>query len=109
MKYVYYFLILVFVAFAGVQYNDPDSALWILLYLLPIFFIWRKIKGTQPNETLYFVGLMYIFWAINQFPPEWEGLTLDAMGMKTINIELGRESLGLGFTGLVLWVLTFLK
>jgi hypothetical protein len=52
---------------------------------------------------------MYIFWAINQFPPEWEGLTLDAMGMKTINIELGRESLGLGFTGLVLWVLTFLK
>jgi hypothetical protein len=34
---------------------------------------------------------------------------LNTMGMKTINIELGRESLGLGFTALVLFLVSFLK
>jgi membrane-bound ClpP family serine protease len=50
-----------------------------------------------------------LLWAANQFPVEWEGVRLNAMGMKTINIELGRESLGLGIAGISVWIIGLLK
>ncbi len=109
MKYVYYFLMLVFVYFTVVQYNDPDPWLWIPTYLFPIYLLIQKSKGKLAGGTLFLVAIPYLFWAINQFPPEWEGVMLNTMGMKTINIELGRESLGLGFTALVLFLVSFAK
>jgi membrane-bound ClpP family serine protease len=108
-KVLYYLLILIFVLFAAVQYNDPDPTIWIILYLIPIYLIYLKMNS-NPQRNLYLViGLLYMLWAINQFPPAWEGLTLNAVGMKTLNIELGRESLGLGFTALIVWVLAFFE
>ena len=109
MKYVYYFLMLMFLCFAAVQFNDPDPLLWIPTYLFPIYLFFQRSKGNLSGSTLLLVGIPYLFWAINQFPPEWEGVMLNTMGMKTINIELGRESLGLGFTALVLFLVSFLK
>lgn len=35
MRYVLMLLGLLMVAFAAVQYNDPDALLWIVLYLVP--------------------------------------------------------------------------
>jgi hypothetical protein len=104
-KFLKYTLSIIFIFFAGVQYNDPDPIIWIPVYLVPIALVfYKKDKG------LYFlIGCIYFLWAANQFPPEWEGLTLNEVGMKTINIELGRESLGLAFTGLVVWLMSFIK
>jgi hypothetical protein len=35
MRYVHIVLGLLMVAFAAVQYNDPDALLWIVIYLIP--------------------------------------------------------------------------
>lgn len=109
MKYVYYILMLVFMYFTAVQYNDPDPWLWIPTYMFPIYLLFQKSRGKLSGNALFLIGIPYLFWAINQFPPEWEGVMLNTMGMKTINIELGRESLGLGFTALVLFLISFSK
>lgn len=109
MKYIYYAIILLFVYFTVVQYNDPDPWLWIPTYLFPIYLIYQKMNGKLEGKTLILVAIPYLFWAINQFPPEWEGVMLDEMGMKTLNIELGRESLGLGITVIILAVLGLIK
>jgi hypothetical protein len=35
MRYVHIVLGMLMVAFAAVQYNDPDALLWIVIYLVP--------------------------------------------------------------------------
>lgn len=106
-KIIKYFFTLLFLFFAAVQYNDPDPIVWIPTYLLPILLLWKKGKR---DRIMYFgFGLIYLLWAANQFPAEWEGVRLNAMGMKTINIELGRESLGLGIAGISVWIFGLLK
>jgi len=35
MRYVHIVLGVLMVAFAAVQYNDPDALLWIVIYLIP--------------------------------------------------------------------------
>ncbi|MFN3589546.1 MAG: transmembrane 220 family protein [Spirosomataceae bacterium] len=92
-----------FSLFAFVQLNDPDPLIWIFIYLIPVFVfnaqLLRRGMGTFGQITL---GLVYVLWAAEQFPPEWEGVLLDSMAMKTLNIELGRESLGLAMVGFCL-------
>jgi len=85
--------VLLMVLSAAVQYNDQDPYLWIGAYLTVAFAGYRKIKGKK--DTYWIAALAFAFWAWNQFPPEWEGVLLNDVGMKTLNIELGRESLGL--------------
>lgn len=101
-KVIYYFFIILFLLFAAVQYNDPDGWLWILLYLGVAYSCYRGMlfKGDQVSYLL--MALFIFLWAANQFPPQWEGVMLDAMGMKTLNIELGRESLGLGICSIAM-------
>ena len=106
-KIIKYFFTLLFLFFAAVQYNDPDPIIWIPIYLLPILLLWKK--GRRDKIMFFAVGLIYLLWAANQFPAEWEGVRLNAMGMKTINIELGRESLGLGIAGISVWIIGLLK
>lgn len=98
-----------FVYFTFVQYNDPDPWLWMPTYLFPIYLIIQKMNAKLDGKTLMLVSIPYLFWAINQFPPEWEGVMLNTIGMKTLNIELGRESLGLGITSIALMLVSFFK
>ncbi|RFS14277.1 transmembrane 220 family protein [Emticicia sp. C21] len=98
-----------FVYAALVQYNDPDPYVWIPTYLIPVFLCYHKLQGKGESIVYFAIGLLYMMWSINQFPPEWEGIRLNEMGMKTINIELGRESLGLGVCAIAVWVCALLK
>ncbi len=107
MKIVKYILILIFVLFAAVQYNDPDVFLWIFVYLFPAFLIFRSFQNPGIESSFIYVAFVYLLWAINVFPPAWEGVLLNQAGMKTLNIELGRESLGLGFVAIVLGFVGF--
>jgi hypothetical protein len=99
-----------FLLFALVQLNDPDPLIWIFIYLIPVFVfntqLLRKGMGTFGQITL---GFVYLVWAAEQFPPEWEGVLLDTMAMKTMNIELGRESLGLAMVGVCLMITARIK
>ncbi|WP_435356197.1 transmembrane 220 family protein [Emticicia sp. SJ17W-69] len=108
-KVVLWFFIIVFLYFTGVQYNDPDPYVWIPTYLIPVFLCYYKLQGKGEKVMYFTVGLLFLMWAINQFPPAWEGVLLNQLGMKTLNIELGRESLGLGCCTIAMWVCAALK
>ena len=104
MKYLLYTLIVIYTLSAAVQYNDPDPMVWILSYLVPAGLCYYRSLG-KGDRVLYFsVGLVYLLWAINQFPPQWEGLMFEHLRMKTLNVELGRESLGLGMCAAGMWI-----
>lgn len=98
---------LVFVVFAAVQYNDPDPAVWIPIYLYLTVLSVLFYRGQVPVWLIWVSALAYLAGALYMWPEHWEGVALQN-GMKTIFIEQGRESLGLGigFVTLVLYGLT---
>lgn len=104
MKFLHYFFIVLFLLFAAVQYNDPDPLIWIPLYLIPAFMVFQAIKNNVSKDAFLYAGLVYLLYGISLYPPEWEGLTLNSAGMKTMNIELGRETFGLIIVAVILFV-----
>lgn len=73
MRYVLMLLGLLMVAFAAVQYNDPDALLWIVIYLVPA--AWAFAAAFRPlgvrtlaGERLLWattaigVGAMVFYW-----------------------------------------------
>src|SRR5688572_8914674 len=92
---------LLFLAFAAVQYNDPDVLVWVIAYLVPAYVSFLAFRNRFNKELIWVVLIAAIAGAITFFPyGHFEGVALDH-GMKTMNIELARESLGLGVVALV--------
>ena len=87
---------LLFLFFAAVQYNDPDWLVWIYAYLLPAYISFSAFRNRFNKGLILAVSIAALFGAITFFPyGHFEGVALKH-GMKTIEIELARESLGLG-------------
>jgi hypothetical protein len=97
----------VFVVFAVLQYNDPDPYLWIPIYLYAALLSVLYYRGRVSRTLLLVSAALFLAGAIYMWPAVWEGVELQN-GMKTANIEFGRESLGLGliFVTLVIYALT---
>jgi len=91
----------VFLVFAVLQYNDPDPIIWIPIYLYMVLLSVWYYRGGVPNALLLVSAAVYLAGAIYLWPAHWEGVQLQN-GMKTVNIEHGRESLGLGLCVLTL-------
>ncbi|MEX0273302.1 MAG: transmembrane 220 family protein [Flavobacteriaceae bacterium] len=92
-----------FVYAAVVQFNDPDATMWVVLYgvasLASILFAMGRLKFVWALILMVvFLGLAVYHW-----PEQFEGVALQE-GMKTMNIELGRESLGMGISAVVMGV-----
>lgn len=92
-----------FIYAAIVQFNDIDAILWIALYSVAamgsaLFVLDRLKKHWAMILAVVYMGLAIYFW-----PSNFEGVGLQD-GMKTINIELGRESLGMGICSLMMFV-----
>ena len=84
-----------FVLFAALQYNDPDPQVWVPIYG---FAAMACIMAYAQIGKAWFFGLMALIYAVAaayQWPPAFEGFLLNEIGMKTVNIELARESGGL--------------
>ncbi|MER3376556.1 MAG: transmembrane 220 family protein [Allomuricauda sp.] len=86
-----------------VQFNDPDALKWILIYLVAavasVLFLLKKLKSVIYFILMaFFLVLFVIYW-----PETYEGVQLDH-GMKTVNIEEGRESLGSLIAAIVMLV-----
>ncbi|MEZ0485173.1 transmembrane 220 family protein [Fibrella aquatica] len=99
---------IVFVLFAGVQYNDPDPQIWVPIYG---FAAMACIMAYARIGQVWFFGLMALIYgvvAIYQWPPAFEGFVLNEMGMKTVNIELAREAGGLAICALAMGIMAFL-
>jgi len=90
---------------AAVQYNDPDSFLWILIYsgaaLLSLGFVFDKIKYT----ILLFVGIVCLVGFLYLYPSDFQGFDLNDGDIKTV--ELGREAFGLLIISVVMLLLGF--
>ncbi|WP_234734883.1 transmembrane 220 family protein [Tellurirhabdus bombi] len=99
---------LLFILFAVFQYNDPDPGLWISIYLFAAAACFMALSQAVKPWFYLIAGGIYLVAAYLQWPPVFEGFTLDELGMKTINIELARESGGLAICSLVMFVMAVL-
>jgi len=85
---------------AYVQLNDPDPGTWVSIYgvaaLGSLLFALGRLKS--------WVGLLmaigFVVGAFMYWPESFEGVRFGE-GMANMNIERGRESLGLAITSLV--------
>ena len=103
MKFLHGLLALMFLAFTGLQFNDPDPLLWISIYgamvvtcVMAIFKMYNKIA-------MVILAVSYIVYCIFLWPgvTEWlaqenKGVLFDdVMKMEHLYIEEAREFLGL--------------
>jgi hypothetical protein len=88
------FLFIMFLAFAALQYNDPDPIVWIAIYgfaaLASLLVLFNKINKYIILTSIFF----YISAAAYIWPGTYEGITMPMSGHKP-HIEEARESLGL--------------
>lgn len=108
LRYFSLFMALVFIYFAVVQYNDPDPHIWIPIYLYAMVLSFLYFRNQGNKIILLVSAVVYLAGAIYMWPEQWEGVALQN-GMKTVNIEEGRESLGLAVVAITLLIygLTF--
>lgn len=93
---------LLFVVGAAVQYNDPDSLQWIVIYILAaigsLVFVFNKLRFAVALlvAAVCFVGFVYLY------PENFQGFDLNDGDIKTV--ELGREAFGLLIIGIVYFI-----
>ena len=93
MDYLCIAFSLMFCYFAYLNFNDPDWPVWVAIYFaaaavcLLAFF---RIANVYVDGGLI---LFYIIYSIKNWPEKWEGIRMPMS--HSINIERGRESLGL--------------
>ncbi|MFK7806787.1 MAG: transmembrane 220 family protein [Saprospiraceae bacterium] len=101
MKIVNIILGILFALFAAVQYNDPDSWNWILLYLFVAVVSFAAAKGRYNKMVLVIAMLGMLAWMLYLLPGfiNWlqSGMPTIVDEMKTTkpHIEIVREFLGL--------------
>jgi ABC-type maltose transport system permease subunit len=112
MKYISLLLFLMFLLFAGWQYNDPDPILWIPIYGIAAYCALMAYLGKSNKEMLIILVLISAAAALNSWlqMTAWEGVITEGLAMKTVNQELAREALGLGICSIsFLFFLSFTK
>jgi hypothetical protein len=103
IRYAFWPLAVVFIAFAALQLNDPDPVLWVALYLVPAAVAAAVATGRRvPQSVAWALALGYLALAAWWWPTRFDGLT-GPMNPGT-TVEEGREALGLliGALGLAL-------
>ena len=110
MKITYWVLSVVFALFALVQYNDPDPQVWMPIYGIAVVACLSIFFDKAPRKYVFFIMAgAYFLAAFQQWPPQYEGVFWGEMKMRSMNIELARESLGLAISGLGMLIMAFLR
>lgn len=111
MKIVKIILLVIYVLFAVVQFNDPDPLYWILIYSVTALFLLLNLFGWHNKIILglfiiagVLLSLQYIGGVIDYFSAEDMGAIADKMHYDRPYIELTREFFGLwiAIAGLIL-------
>lgn len=93
---------LLFISFAALQYNDPDTAVWVAIYLvaatLSVLAAYRKV----PLLILGVACAAFLIGAVYMWPEKYEGLEVGGGDIK--NIEEAREALGLLLIAIVMFI-----
>jgi Transmembrane family 220, helix len=105
MKILNIVLVLLFVLFAAVQYNDPDPHVWIPIYLYPAAVSIYSLIG-KYNKTFILIGLIPTALFMLSYIPDFinwikmgEPSIVETMKAEKPYVELTRE-----FGGLVICV-----
>ena len=67
MKAFNIFFIMVFIASAALQYNDPDPVLWMSLYMMGAFICYRSMRKKYNPFVFLAALLIYIPYAFYLF------------------------------------------
>ncbi|MFK8082029.1 MAG: transmembrane 220 family protein [Granulosicoccus sp.] len=112
MRYASIVLMCLMLLFMGVQYNDPDGLMWMVIYAVPACwcavagFWWRAFDHAATQwalacSILAALGGIFLFWPLT--PRFW---TKDVW----YNVETAREGMGLMIvTGVLLFVFFSLR
>jgi hypothetical protein len=104
MKILNALLALMFMGFAFLQVNDPDPALWILIYGAMAVMSVMAIFQVYNKRALWLLGVGFIVYCFILWPgvaewlrqeDRWGVLFDDVMKMEYVYIEESREFLGL--------------
>lgn len=106
-KYFSLVMFLVFLWAAYVQLNDPDAGIWIAIYLVAAAGSLLFGLGKLPYWLGLILGIIYLAGAFMFWPESFEGVRFGEMGMANMNIERGRESIGLAITALLFIVFSW--
>ena len=102
MKFVAIIFGLIFLLFSYFQFNDPDPEIWIPIYSAAALACYMAYRDLWPAWVFYIMAAAYAIGGVLMWPPAYEGILFGDMSMKSLNIELARESLGLGICALVM-------
>ncbi len=103
MRFLNIFLALMFMAFASLQLNDPDPALWIIVYGTMSVVCVMAIFEFYNRKLLIGLAMLFLVYCFFLWPgvAEWlqqedrSVLFDDVMKMDHLYIEESREFLGL--------------
>jgi hypothetical protein len=106
-----YFLIIIFVLAAVLQFNDTDAALWIMTYGAAALFciIWRW--GSISHVWYIALGSACLVWGISLLfmygdQLSWNGM-FDSIQMQNNSIEIIREAGGLFIIAVWMGILSY--
>ncbi|HEV7348105.1 transmembrane 220 family protein [Telluribacter sp.] len=100
---------IIFVLFSYFQFNDPDAEIWIIVYAAAALACFMALRELWPWWVFAVLAVAYLVGAIFQLPPQFEGILFDEMEMRSTNIELARESLGLVTCAAAMGVLAWMQ
>ncbi len=90
------------------QFNDPDPWLWTLVYGIAGLACFMFYYRYWPKWIYWVLAVVYLGGAVYQWPPEFEGVMFNELQkMRSMNIELARESLGMAIAAVILTILGF--
>lgn len=104
------FVAILFTLFAALQYNDPDPYTWIPVYMLIAILAIVSLYKKIPTPVIAIIIFFYISVAFYLWPETYMGVTMPMSYHP--EIELARESLGLGIAALAMfgiWMFSFFE
>lgn len=84
---------LIYLLFAVLQYNDPDPAVWMLVYGTAALACFMAAANKITPALLWLAATLYAISAIFVWPEHFEGVQIGGGNIQ--NIEEAREALGL--------------
>lgn len=106
MKFLNLFLCVLMLVFAGVQLNDPDGPIWMLIYLIPA--VWAAIAAFRGSwlsiklvRALLFLCIVCAIAATLYFWPKTAGWWKTEVWWE---VETAREGMGMMIVSIVLFV-----
>lgn len=110
IKWLNYSFIALLVSFAALQYNDPDSGLWITFYALGAYICFSNLFSVTKIRLVVITlfSAVLLFFLISNWPESFSGFEQSAES-PDVNVEKARESGGLIIILNFIWLSTWMS